>query len=104
MIPQDALLEIAKSFTHGANKYGDFNYSQGSTYNRMVDAALRHLNKALRCKDIDEDSGKDKLYHLANACASIMILLDGQINNSIIDDRNKQYKVRKTKKNIQKGN
>lgn len=91
MIPQEALLEVAKSFTHGATKYGKYNYSEGIEYTRMIDASLRHINKALKGKDIDEDSGKDNLYHLANAVASLMILLDGQITKTIIDDRNKTY-------------
>ncbi len=98
MIPQEALLEVAKSFTHGATKYGKYNYSEGIEYTRMIDASLRHINKALKGKDLDEDSGKDNLYHLANAVASLMILLDGQITKTIIDDRNLVYKKKsKTK-------
>jgi len=98
MIPQEALLEVARSFTHGAKKYGEFNYSLGIEYTRMTDAALRHINKALRGLDFDEDSGQDKLYHLANAVASLMILLDGQILKIIKDNRNGKYVQRILKK------
>lgn len=97
MIPQEALVEVAKSFTHGAKKYGEFNYSLGIEYTRMTDAALRHINKALKGLDFDEDSGQDKLYHLANAVASLMILLDGQIKNIIKDNRNELYKQKRKK-------
>ena len=47
-----------------------------------------HLNKALRGIDIDPESKGDKLYHLACSIASLMMLLDGQINDTVIDNRN----------------
>lgn len=100
MVPQFAEWEVAKAFTHGKNKYGEFNYSDtGMTYTRLASAARRHLNKALRGIDIDPDSKNDKLYHLACSIASLMMLLDGQINDSIIDNRNKNYnKLKKRRK------
>lgn len=91
MLPQKALLEVSRSFTHGAKKYGKFNYSNPIEYTRLTDAAQRHINKALMRKDYDEDSGDDKLYHIANAIASLMMLLDNQITGVIIDDRNPIY-------------
>lgn len=94
LIPQSALYEVARSFTHGAKKYGKFNYSKGMEYTRLTDAAFRHLNKALRGDDIDADSKEDKLYHLANAAASILMLLDSQIEGVVIDDRLKVNKVK----------
>lgn len=88
-IPQLALLEVAKTFTYGASKYKEFNYSLGMEYTRYTDAALRHLNQALRGKDIDEES---RCYHLANAVASIMMCLDNQLTGTVKDNRNKIYK------------
>ena len=88
-IPQLALLEVAKTFTYGASKYKEFNYSLGMEYTRYIDAALRHLNQALRGEDIDEES---KCYHLANAVASIMMCLDNQLTGTVKDNRNKIYK------------
>lgn len=90
-IPQLALLEVGKSFTYGAKKYNQWNYSKGMQYTRYTDAALRHINQALRGADIDEESGENRLMHLANAIASLMMCLDNQLTNKVIDDRNTNY-------------
>ena len=87
LIPQEALLEVAKVFTYGANKYGVFNYSYGTGFRRYVAAANRHINQWLRGEDIDE-SGTN---HLSNAIASLMMVLDNQKTNKGTDDRNKVY-------------
>lgn len=88
LIPQEALLEVAKAFTHGATKYGKDNYSLGTNYRRYVAAAQRHINQWLRGEDIDE-SGTN---HLSNAISSLMMVLDNQLTNKGTDDRNKVYK------------
>ncbi len=89
MIPQKAILEVSKTFTHGARKYGKFNYSGGMEMTRYLDAAYRHLNAVLTGEDMDVDSG---CLHLSNAIASLLMALDNQLTGSIIDDRNKIYK------------
>lgn len=88
LIPQEALLEVAKVFSKGADKYGVFNYSHGTNYRRYIAASMRHLNQWLRGEDIDEIGTN----HLSNAIASIMMVLDNQLTNTGIDDRNKIYK------------
>lgn len=88
-IPQLALLEVGKTFTYGASKYKEFNYSLGMEYTRYIDAALRHINQALRGEDIDEES---QCFHLANGIASLMMCLDNQLSGTVKDNRNKIYK------------
>lgn len=90
LIPQYALWEVAKAFTSGKDKYDAYNYSKGMEYSRLIDAALRHINKALRNHDMDEELTEN--YHLAHAIASLMMCLDNQIIGTIKDDRNKDYK------------
>ena len=87
-IPQEALLEIAKVFTKGGVKYGEFNYSDGFEYRRLAAAAIRHINQWLRGEDIDEIG----THHLANGAADLMILLDNIKTGKGIDNRNKIYK------------
>ncbi len=94
-IPQLALWEVGKTFTYGSKKYEEFNYSLGMEYTRYTDAALRHINQALRGEDVDEES---KCYHLSNAVASLMMVLDNQLTGKIIDNRNKVYKDDNTRK------
>jgi hypothetical protein len=86
-IPQEALLELAKVFTKGGQKYGTFNYSGGMQYRRYIAAAMRHMNQWLRGEDIDEIGTN----HLANAAASLLMVLDNQLTGLGEDDRNKVY-------------
>jgi hypothetical protein len=92
MIPQLALNEVAKVFTHGADKYGDFNYSKQGDVLRYIDALLRHTNQYLSGEDMDES----KVHHLACVAANALMALDGIINNTITDNRNKTYGTRRT--------
>lgn len=87
MIPQLALKEVAKVFTYGANKYGDFNYSKQGDVLRYIDALQRHTNQYLTGEDIDESN----VHHLACIAANALMALDGILNNTITDNRNKSY-------------
>jgi hypothetical protein len=87
MIPQLALKEVAKVFTHGADKYGEFNYSGNGDVLRYIDALHRHTNQYLTGEDMDESG----VHHLACVAANALMALDGILNNSINDNRNKTY-------------
>jgi hypothetical protein len=95
-IPQLALREVAKSFTHGKVKYGMYNYSKGMENTRLIDAALRHITEFLLGNDLDEDS---KRHHLSNAAASIMMALENSLSKNEEDLRNPLYKKMKNKPN-----
>jgi len=88
MIPQLALREVAKVFTYGANKYGEFNYSGKGEVLRYIDALQRHSNQFLTGEDIDESN----IHHLACVAANALMALDGILTGNIIDNRNKAYK------------
>ena len=94
MIPQKALKEVAKVFTHGAEKYGDFNYSGEGEVLRYVDALQRHCNQYLTFEDLD-DTDESGVHHLACVAANALMALDSIINNTIVDNRNKNYKNEK---------
>ena len=87
MIPQLALNEVAKVFTYGADKYGEFNYSGEGEVLRYIDALLRHNNQYLSGENLDESG----VHHLACVAANALMALDGILNNTIIDNRNKKY-------------
>lgn len=89
LIPQFALREVAHAFTYGAAKYGEHNYSKQSQMLDYIDAAQRHINQFLLGEDIDEESGN---YHLSHAIASLMMVLDNQLNKTVTDNRNQAYK------------
>lgn len=87
MIPQLALKQVAKVFTHGADKYGDFNYSKQCDVLRYIDAMQRHTNQYLTGEDMDESG----VHHLACVAANALMALDGILNETMIDNRNKFY-------------
>ena len=72
-IPQLALLEVAKGFTLGKEKYGIYNYSGHIDITRYLDALNRHLNQYLTGESIDESG----IHHLALVCCNAMMALDG---------------------------
>ena len=88
LIPQYALEEVAKVFTYGAEKYEEHNYSKGAPNLDYIDAALRHINKYLRNRDIDHETAYS---HLAHAISNLMMTLDNDMIGVSIDKRNKAY-------------
>ena len=86
LIPKDALWGMAQAFTYGAKKYGAHNYRDGIQFNRLADAAYRHLSAFVEGEDIDEESGNDHLYH---ALASIAMLIFMHKHRPEMDDRYK---------------
>ena len=89
LMPQKALLEVAKVFTYGEHKYEAFNYSKGEDITVYIDAAMRHINAFLCNEDIDKET---KTNHLANATADLLMTLDNILNGTSVDNRNKYYK------------
>lgn len=72
LVPQNALLEVAKVMTYGAKKYSPDNYLKGEMLvpERLVDAALRHVNSYLTGTSEDHETG---LHALVHATASLMM-------------------------------
>lgn len=74
LIPQNALLEVAKVMTYGAKKYAPGNWKKvDDAHARYVEAALRHINAHLRGLRMDDESN---LKHLAHAVASLMMAME----------------------------
>lgn len=85
LVPPDALLEIAKAFTYGANKYSAHNWeTTGFKFSRLYSALNRHLNAFWSGENIDKES---QLLHLAAAGSNILMLLSHVLRNIGVDDR-----------------
>lgn len=71
----------------GALKYGPFNWRfqhvSASTY---IEAARRHIGHWAGGEENAKDSG---IHHLAHAVASLNILMDAQLHDTLVDDRNR---------------
>jgi Domain of unknown function (DUF5664) len=84
LIPRAALDEIAQVLAYGAQKYGKWNFKNGTDWSRYIDAAIRHLYAFSSNEDLDSET---KLTHLAHAGCCIAFLLDMYHNNYGTDDR-----------------
>lgn len=92
-LPQKALMSVTKTFNYGASKYNKFNYSGQVKALRLYDACQRHLHSWMLSKDIDESGNS----HISHAIASLLMLEEAILNNTIIDDRNPVYKIQNKK-------
>ena len=66
---------VGQVFTHGAKKYGDFNWRRGDLAfrGRMLAACMRHLMRYATGEKLDKESG---LPHLAHAISNLLMILD----------------------------
>jgi len=93
LVPMECLEEVAKVFTFGAKKYGDFNWRTdlGTSRHhemrrRFLDAAFRHLvagaiepiDDHWLTEGIDEDSG---VHHFVHAMVNLMFLYTYDTHN-----------------------
>lgn len=93
LVPQAALMEVAKVMTMGAVKYGDYNWKHGLDWSRLSDASLRHSAQWLDGIGLDDESG---LSHLAHAAANLLMLLEFELKNEGKDDRYDNNKERES--------
>lgn len=84
LLPGDALNEIAKVLTFGANKYGDRNWEKGMAWHRPFGALMRHMWDWWRGAPPDKETG---LSHLAHAGCCLLFLLSYELRKTGKDDR-----------------
>lgn len=89
LLSNQALIEIAKVFGHGAKKYGKYNYKSGIHYSRIIGAAYRHLGAFNSGEDLDKESG---ISHIAHLGCCVVMLLDYIADHPELDDRFKPTK------------
>jgi hypothetical protein len=88
LLSSDAILEVAKVATMGAQKYDDHNWRKGMKWSRLMDAAERHLLSYNKGDRIDNESS---LSHLAHVAWNILALIEYEKNNVGEDDLFKGY-------------
>lgn len=89
LIPSPALVEIAKAMQVGADKYGPYNWRESAVARTVyLAAAERHIRADLDGETFDPAAPDgERIYHLAFACAGLMVLLDAILVGKMIDDR-----------------
>ena len=71
LLPPDALDDVARVLSYGADKYAARNWEKGMDWGRLSAALQRHLAAFSMGEDIDPESG---LHHLAHmSCCALML-------------------------------
>jgi hypothetical protein len=83
LLDSQAISELAKVLTFGAQKYEAHNWRRGLKKTRLIAAALRHLFAYLGGEDKDPETG---LSHAAHAMCCCMFIL-GLEHREDLDDR-----------------
>jgi hypothetical protein len=84
LLPTAPLEEVARVLAHGAEKYGDYNWCNGTRWGRCYRALLSHAWAWWRGEDTDSESG---LSHLAHCICNLLFLMEFQRNGWGEDDR-----------------
>ena len=72
LLPWDALKEVVRVLTFGANKYEARNWEKGMNYDRPAGAMFRHHSAWVDGEAIDEEC---QTHHLANLIVEALFLL-----------------------------
>lgn len=81
LIPIQAKHELARVLEFGAIKYGKDNWKQCDDFLRYINASLRHIDAYIEGKEDDQESNH---HHLAHAVASLMFVLELELNKRIM--------------------
>lgn len=84
LIPGDALHEVVKVLSMGAEKYDDRNWEIGQPWGKVFGAMMRHCWAWWRGEELDKESG---LHHMAHAGAEALFLLAYALRKVGGDDR-----------------
>lgn len=57
LLPPEAIEELAKLYTRGAQKYEPRGWEQGMAWSRCLGPLMRHLWKWIRGEDFDQETG-----------------------------------------------
>ncbi len=79
-----AMNEIAQVMAFGAQKYSAHQWRAGMDWQRLIDAALRHITAFNDGEDLDPESG---LSHMAHAACCVMFLLEYERTHREFDNR-----------------
>jgi len=85
LVPPVAIVEMARAFRHGADKYGPANWrDKPVTIQTYIDAALRHLLAIADGEDVDPESG---CFHAAHVASCMAIIMDAKASGTLQDRR-----------------
>ncbi len=83
-LPWEALQELGRIYSFGAQKYADYNFRKGYQWSLSFDAMLRHAFAFWNREDLDEES---QLHHMAHATWHALTLTLFALTGKGTDDR-----------------
>lgn len=84
LIPIYPLEELARVYTIGAKKYGDYNWRQGMRWSRIIRAGLGHFYSWIKGEKYDKEDGQ---HHLASVAWCVFALMQYEKDKNQFDDR-----------------
>lgn len=84
LIPPDALADVARVYTYGANKYEPRNWEKGLSWSDTLASLERHVQAFKAGEDRDAESG---LPHMAHVAWNALTLLAFASRGTGTDDR-----------------
>ena len=87
LIPPKALEELAKVYTIGAKKYGDYNWAKGMDWHRVIGAMMRHMETFRQGYSYDAEGFR----HLAAVAWCAFTLMEYERRDTGRDDRWTDY-------------
>ena len=84
LIPWRPMIELARAYTAGVEKYDDRNWEKGMAWSRYVGAGFRHFWKWIAGETRDPEND---VHHLAAACFCLFALMEYETTHPELDDR-----------------
>lgn len=84
LVPPKPLLELARVYGMGAEKYSDTNYINGYEFRKSIGALERHVQLFKDGEDLDVESGLPHLAHASWHCFTLQVF---QVEGLGEDDR-----------------
>ena len=90
LIPTELIENVGKVMTHGAKKYGDYNWKGfcKSDIDRLTGAAMRHLEAYRKGEWFDEESGLPHIAHCAANCGFLLYVHSEEVHNCMLNEKN----------------
>jgi len=88
LLSSNAINELSKVLTFGAQKYAAHNWRKGMAWSRVIGSLKRHLNAIERGEDFDHETG---VLHAAHVMCNAMFLTDYYKIYPEGDDRPHEY-------------
>ena len=72
LLPADALEELVRVYTTGAEKYAERNWEKGMAWCRAFGSLMRHAWAWMRGEDLDPETGIHHMAHAAFRCLQLV--------------------------------